>query len=229
MARFSIFVTGTDTEVGKTALSVAMLQWARQRGWQTLALKPIAAGCEQRDGRWYNDDAEQLRAAATVQLPYEQVNPVALPDAIAPHIAARHHGVALAAKDLAAHCAPLLQRDVDLALVEGAGGWLVPLNDTETFADIAVQLNLPVVMVVAIRLGCLNHALLTAAAIERAGLPLAGWIANCLAGADDVVMANVVTLQKRLSAPCLGVVPHCETQSQLAAAGRYLQLDDLFW
>lgn len=227
MAKRAFFVTGTDTEVGKTTVSLALLHEAARRGLSTLALKPVAAGCEHVDGHWQNDDALQLQTAATEKLVYKQVNPIALPQAIAPHLAAKMNGIEIRAGDVAQHCQAQLSRSVDFALVEGAGGWLVPLNETENFADVASMLNVPVLLVVAIRLGCLNHALLSADAIARRGLTVAGWIANLVDENDPVAMANVETLRGRLASPCLGVLPRLTSPFAIETLASYLQMDTL--
>ena len=202
------FVTGTDTGVGKTRITAALLRAAAASKLRALALKPVAAGCELVDGEWHNDDARLLRAEATVLLPYAQVNPVALKLAMAPHLAAAVEGRALAAGPLVDHCREVAATPHDLALVEGAGGWLVPLNDRETLADVARELGWPVILVVGMRLGCLNHALLTAAEIANEGLTLAGWVANSAWPPMAFHDEKLATLTDRLEAPLLGVVPY---------------------
>jgi len=208
MARYCFFVTGTDTGVGKTAVSAALLTAAKKQGLRTLAIKPVASGCEETAEGLRNSDALILQQAMTESLPYEQVNPVALQPAIAPHVAAARAGHRLSAQRLAGFCRGLQLRPADLLLIEGAGGWWVPLNERETFAVVPRILGAPVILVVALRLGCINHALLTAAAIRGDGLPLAGWVAN---RPDPVAMANegetLAYLQAHLPAPCLGVLP----------------------
>ena len=169
------FVTGTDTDVGKTAICCALLSAANDRGLSTAAIKPVAAGC---DENGHNSDALQLQAAMSAQLDYAQVNPVALELAIAPHIAAEREGRNLQASRLAGLCRGVMMGSAEFILIEGAGGWRVPINSRETLADVAVALQVPVIMVVGMRLGCVNHALLTAEAIRRDGLHLAGWVAN---------------------------------------------------
>ncbi len=201
------FVAGTDTGVGKTAVAAALLRAARRRDLSTLALKPVAAGCEWQGGRLVNEDALALMAEATVSLEYHDVNPVALEPAIAPHLAAARVGVELSLETLVAHCGSQLSADADFALVEGAGGWLVPLNETQTLADLCQALAVPVVLVVGMRLGCLNHALLTAADLTRRGIRLAGWVANDIDPQMAERAANLATLKGRLAAPCLGHVP----------------------
>lgn len=216
------FVTGTDTDVGKTFITCALLAKARQKQWLSGALKPVAAGCESVDGTLRNSDALQLQAGATLSLPYQTVNPIALQEPIAPHIAAQHDGKTLQVARLEGFVKGAMMTPADLWLVEGAGGWLVPLNPRETLADLAVALGMPVILVVAIRLGCINHALLTAAAIRQAGLPLAGWVANCIDEKTPALDENIATLSTLLPAPCLGQVPKCESPEQ---AAQYLNID----
>ena len=208
MRRPPFFVTGTDTAVGKTFISSALLRLARNRGLRCIGMKPIAAGCRLEAGTLRNDDALALISASATTLSYETINPVPLEPPIAPHIAAAQAGRTLSAADLTAQCRAVAAQDVDFLLIEGAGGWLVPINDTETLADVCIEMRAPVILVVGMQLGCLNHALLTAAAIEGAGLELAGWIANSVREAMPCLDENVATLRTRLRAPCLGVVPH---------------------
>ncbi len=202
----TVFVTGTDTGVGKTLISAAMLHGLARHHGRVVGMKPVAAGLVQVDGQWVSEDALALRAASTVRVPPELDNPVALPDPLSPHLAAQRAGRHVTVAELL-QAQRRLQAHADLVLVEGAGGWRVPLNDSETLADLARALAAPVVLVVGLRLGCLNHALLTAAAIRADGLRLAGWVANAI----DPDMAcrdeNIATLQARLGAPLLGVVP----------------------
>ena len=200
----TFFVTGTDTEVGKTAVSCALLHAARLAGLSTAAVKPVAAGC---DTNGYNEDALALQAAMTLTLPYAQINPVALRPAIAPHIAAAQAGRSLSADRLAGLCRGVMHAGADLVLVEGAGGWRVPLGLRETLADVAINLGVDVILVVAMRLGCINHALLTAQAIRADGLRLAGWVANQPGAAMACHAENLDTLQQLLPAPLLGEVP----------------------
>jgi len=202
------FVTGTDTDAGKTFVTVLLLEALKQKGLRTLALKPVAAGCEMEAGEWRNDDANRLLQAMTQPLPYQQVNPIALQAAIAPHLAAALEGRRLSVDRLAGLIRGALMTPAEVTLIEGAGGWLVPLNERETLANLVKELNLPVILVVGVRLGCLNHALLTAQAVAAAGLPLAGWVANCIDPAAAMVEENIQTLRSMLPAPCLGVIPH---------------------
>ncbi|MDR7304882.1 dethiobiotin synthase [Rhodoferax saidenbachensis] len=201
-----IFVTGTDTGVGKTLISAALLHAYRQHYARVVGMKPVAAGLELRDGQWVSDDVQALSAASSITAPARLTNPVALHHAMSPHLAARledrHVTVAellAAQRELATLC--------DAMVVEGSGGWRVPVNDTETLADFAIALQAPVVLVVGMRLGCLNHALLTAEAIRRDGLTLAGWVANTVSPDMPVLAENIDTLRQTLDAPLLGVVP----------------------
>lgn len=200
----TFFVSGTDTEVGKTAISCALLAAAGDAGLRTAAIKPVAAGC---DESGHNEDALQLMHWMTEPLDYEQVNPVALKQAIAPHIAAQHEGRTLRANRLAGLCRGVMSCGADLVLIEGAGGWRVPIGARETLADLAGQLQVGVILVVGMRLGCINHALLTAEAIARDGLQLAGWIANQPGEVMPCYAENLDTLGRFLPAPLLGEVP----------------------
>lgn len=201
-----LFVTGTDTGVGKTLVSAALLHALRRRYSRVVGMKPMAAGLELRDGQWVSDDVLALAAASSMAAPARLANPVALRHAMSPHLAARlensHTTVAdllVAQRELATLC--------DAMVVEGSGGWRVPMNDTETLADFAIALQAPVVMVVGLRLGCLNHALLTAEAVRRDGLTLAGWVANTLTPDMPALADNIDTLRHKLDTPLLGVVP----------------------
>ncbi|MEQ9462308.1 MAG: dethiobiotin synthase [Haliea sp.] len=220
----TFFVTGTDTEVGKTAVSCALLHAARARGLTTAAVKPVAAGC---DADGHNEDALALQAAMTLELPYAQVNPVALQPAIAPHIAAAQAGRSLSADRLAGLCRGVMHSGADLVLVEGAGGWRVPLGPRETLADVAVGLGVDVILVVAMRLGCINHALLTAEAIRADGLRLAGWVANQPGAAMACHAENLDTLQRLLPAPLLGELPFI-APFDAQTASQYIDLPKLF-
>ncbi len=218
------FVTGTDTDVGKTAVGCALLAAAAATGLRTAAIKPVAAGC---DEQGHNEDAVQLMAAMTEQLAYEQVNPVALKAAIAPHIAARQEGRSLQVSRLAGLCRGVMLSGADFVLIEGAGGWRVPLGPRETLADLAVQLQVGVIMVVGMRLGCINHALLTAEAITGDGLRLAGWVANQPVGETmPCYRENLDTLRQLLPAPLLGEVPFLPIFCPEEAAG-YLSVAPL--
>lgn len=203
------FVTGTDTEVGKTQVACALLQAAAQASLKTVGLKPIAAGAEEQGGVWVNEDALALQEAASVKLPYASVNPVLLKEPMAPHIAAEREQKRVTVSQLAGFCrGTLMTAGADFALIEGAGGWRVPVNPRETLADLAKELNHPVILVVGMKLGCLNHALLTAEAIQRDGLSIAGWVANRIDPDMTVFDENLATLERMMPAPLIGVLPH---------------------
>jgi dethiobiotin synthetase len=222
MAFDGCFVTGTDTGVGKTLVSAALLHTLARHHARVVGMKPVAAGLVQQSGAWVAEDALALRAASTVAVPPALDNPVALPEPLSPHLAAARAGRRVGVAELvAAHRE--LRRLADVVLVEGSGGWRVPLNDNETLADLAVALALPVVLVVGLRLGCLNHALLTAQAIRADGLQLAGWVANTVDPAMACRDENIETLRLRLGAPLLGVVPW---QAEPDARGVQLDLPE---
>ena len=197
MARRTYFVTGTDTEVGKSVVSAAILQKAADLSLRTVAMKPVASGCEQTPDGLKNE-----------VLPYEQVNPIALEPAIAPHVAAVQAGRTLSAQRLVGLARGLMMKPADLMLIEGAGGWRVPLNERETYARVPSELGLGVIVVVPLRLGCINHALLTVEAIRHDGLTVAGWVAN---RPEEAVMSceeeTLEFLKGHMGAPCLGVLP----------------------
>lgn len=203
----SVFVTGTDTGVGKTLIAAALLRAGRMQGVTMAGFKPVAAGCEQGQ----NADALLLQAESSHPAPYVQTNPYAFTPAIAPHLAAAQVGCEMRVPPICAAFAQHQQRAAAV-VVEGAGGWLVPINATQTLADVAVALQLPVILVVGLRLGCLNHALLTAAAVRAAGLPLLGWVANHLSADWPWAADNVAALQARLAAPLLAEVPFLPMQ-----------------
>lgn len=197
------FITGTDTGVGKTYVSLGLMDALKSAGHVVVGMKPVASGCEQGTDGPVNEDALQLQTHASFAVPYGQVNPYAFLPAVAPHLAARAEGVTICC-DTIVEVLEQLTETADRVIVEGVGGWMVPINETETMADVAARLNLPVVMVVAIRLGCLNHALLTAAAIQASGCRFAGWVANHIEPDCEMREENVEALRQRLAAPCLG-------------------------
>ncbi|WP_105102841.1 dethiobiotin synthase [Microbulbifer pacificus] len=223
----TFFVTGTNTEVGKTYATAALLAAAAARGLTTAAIKPVASGCEQTAEGLRNGDALTLMEAMTQDLDYQQVNPVALEPAIAPHIAAMEAGKRLDASRLVGVCRGVISGKPDLVLVEGAGGWRVPLTPGTFLSDLPKEMELPVILVVGMELGCINHALLTAEAIRRDGLSLAGWIANFVRGPESQMSradANLMTLKTLLPAPCLGVLPFDESGDYRQGAA-HLNLD----
>lgn len=210
------FVTATDTDAGKTLVTSAFLHLATQQGLDTMALKPLAAGCLKTEEGLRNADALQLQSYASVKLSYDQINPVAFEAPIAPHIAAGMRQ--LSADRLAAYCRGSMLQSSDLVLIEGAGGWRVPLNPRETLSSLVKLLEVPVILVVGLKLGCLNHALLTAEAIARDGVPLAGWVACQTDPQMLCVEQNIATLKQRFSAPLLGTIPWLDKATPEQAA-----------
>ena len=215
----AFFITGTDTEIGKTTIAAGLLYAARMAGMSTAAAKPVASGCERRPEGLRNGDALALLGECSLPLAYEEVNPFAFEPAIAPHLAAREVGVALNVDTLTGPVRHVLARGADFTLVEGAGGWRVPLAGEESLSDLAIRLDLPVILVVGVRLGCINHAVLSAEAILRDGLPLAGWVANIVDPRTSRLEENLATLAERLPAPCIGRVPHLAAPTPFAVAG----------
>ena len=213
------FLTGTDTEIGKTHIACALLERARQLGLRATGLKPVAAGIEA-DGE--NDDVRRIRRASNVALPDPIRNPYCFAPPIAPHLAAAQAGIEIDFARIAASLSNARQQ-ADFVVVEGAGGFCIPLGPDQTSADLAVALQLPVILVVGLRLGCLNHALLTAEAISRRGLALAGWVGNHLATPMAHAAENMATLRALLPAPCLGEVTWRD-DGDVGASAHELQL-----
>lgn len=230
-APLSLFVTGTDTEIGKTFVSAALLRGFARKGLRAAGMKPVAAGAFLRDGVWHNEDADALDAAAGVLLPPEIRTPYLLKEPAAPHIAAALEHVALDVANIVACYDNVRARsDIDVVVVEGVGGFRVPLTATQDTADLAVALALPVVLVVGMRLGCISHALLTADAIAARGLPIAGWVANRIDPAMTFADENIAALRERLAAehgaPLVGVVPHLrDAQASADAAADHLDIE----
>lgn len=222
----AFFIAGTDTEIGKTTVACGLLHAARRAGLSTAAAKPVASDCRLGAEGLRNGDALALLGECSLALDYAEVNPFAFAPAIAPHLAAREVGIELSVAALLAPVRKVLARGADFTLVEGAGGWRVPLAGRESLSDLAVALGLPVILVVGVRLGCINHAVLTAEAIARDGLELAGWVANVVDPATSRLDENLATLAERLPAPCLGRIPRLPEASPAAVAA-HLELGAL--
>ncbi|MDO8271339.1 MAG: dethiobiotin synthase [Gammaproteobacteria bacterium] len=211
----TVFIAGTDTGVGKTLVSAGILQAANAASLTTIGLKPVAAGCDETEQGLRNDDALLLQKFSSLALPYEQVNPVALKLAVAPHIAAEQEGRRIDIARVEGMCRGVMMRRAGLTVIEGAGGWRVPINSRQFLSGLAKVLEIPTILVVGIRLGCINHALLTAQAIHLDGVRLAGWIANVVDPDMAFVDANIEAIESRLHAPCLARIPYLT-----ASAGR---------
>lgn len=210
------FITGTDTEIGKTQVTCALLAQAAHQGLRAAALKPVAAGV---DGSGHNEDVLRLMRSANVSLPRETVNPWLLKDPLSPHIAARRAGMEITTAPII-ECFHAACAQTDLLLVEGVGGLYAPLSDTLGQPDLIREIDIPVILVVGLRLGCLNHALLTMAALQQEGCRLAGWVGNRIDPDYQAAAENIDTLRQRINAPCLGILPFdpAATPTELASA-----------
>ncbi len=209
------FITGTDTGVGKTFVSCALLRTFARKGLRAVGMKPVAAGCRLEQGALLSEDVEQLLTAGNVAATPQEISPYAFEPPLAPHIAARMAGKSIGLEPILQSYAALRQR-ADAVVVEGVGGFRVPLNDNLDTADLAKALQLPVILVVGMRLGCLNHALLTRDAIAQAGLTISGWVANEIEPDMPAFAENVEALAQRLPAPLLSVVRYGGTMDSEA-------------
>ncbi len=223
----SYFVAGTDTDSGKTFVASALLHLASIQGKTSLGVKPIASGSSwNENSELQNSDALSLMAASNIKLAYNCVNPLTFEPAIAPHIAAAQQGIELSVSELAQLLPFEELNKADFALIEGAGGWRLPLNDSEFLSDFVKQHRLPVILVVGVKLGCLNHALLTQEAILADGLNIAGWVANQAVAEVSCLQENLAYLHRHMKAPCLGTIPFL-TKPDIAHAAEYLDLSSL--
>lgn len=221
----SWFITGTDTEVGKTVASTALLQAAKAAGFRSVGYKPVASGSEMTAEGVRNGDALALQRNSVLALPYERINPLAFIEPTSPHIVSAEEGRPITFARLSAGLKALTS-EADWVLTEGAGGWFTPLSDETTFADWVQQEQLPVVLVVGIKLGCINHAMLTAQAIQASGLRLAGWIANDIQPPGKRHREYMATLIQRLPAPLLGEIPYLTDSAEFDRLGQYLRLPE---
>ncbi len=201
------FIAGTDTSIGKTYVAAGLLRLFKQAGFSTVGIKPVASGSIIKSKQGVgNKDALELQKAASIKLPYKIINPFLFQEPIAPHIAAQRENVPLSVNKIMAACRPGLNSAADVTLIEGCGGWQVPLNNRETMADFVRALKIPVILVVGMRLGCINHTLLTLQSMQTLGIELSGWIANCFLPRVRVRQENIETLSNWLPAPLLGVI-----------------------
>lgn len=201
------FVSGTDTGVGKTMAAVTLIRYLAERNLKVVGMKPVAAGCESHNGVWVNEDALKLQQASNINTDYRLINPFAYPDAVSPHIAGKKQPLNL---DTVKQAFEELGNSADCVIVEGAGGWLSPLSENLNNADLARALNLPVCLVVGLRLGCLNHACLSAQAIAQSGLSCAGWLAVSIDPKMQVMEENIDYLKSKFDFPLWGVLPYRE-------------------
>lgn len=215
--RHDFFITGTDTGAGKTVVATALLRAFAHAGERVIGMKPVASGMREGSFLHANEDVEALVAASNVEAPIELVNPYCFTPAIAPHLAARQAGVDMSIGHIRA-CHEALARLAGCVIVEGAGGLRVPLNANADWRDVVEALQVPVILVVGMRLGCLNHALLTADALYGRGLAFAGWVANRIEADMPLFDENVATLRARLGAPLVGIMPHLPDMNRARAA-----------
>ena len=205
-----LFITGTDTGVGKTWISAGIMKLLKNQGQSVIGMKPIASGCKLTNAGLRNEDALILQQQSSVEIDYEQINPYAFAPAIAPHIAAEQADVTIDIQRITKNY-HALSTQADRVIVEGVGGWQVPLSGNNTVADLACALDLPIILVVGMRLGCINHALLTVQSIQQSGLKLAGWIANHIDPDMEEQGQNLLSIQQRIEAPLFGSIPFQNT------------------
>ena len=221
------FVTGTDTDSGKTFVSCSILCAAQGQGYSTAAIKPVAAGVSNSSQGLQNEDVIALAEHCSLPLTLSDINPVCFKDPIAPHIAAGREGITLNAGNIAEQCQKIISMQADLTLIEGAGGWKVPLSEQETMADIAKTLGIPVILIVGMRLGCLNHALLTAQSILADGVSLVGWIANQIDPEMSVYQENLSTLVNIMPAPMLAEIPQLDDEDGVSQASQFIDVEKI--
>ncbi|MES2217125.1 MAG: dethiobiotin synthase [Pseudomonadota bacterium] len=216
-----LFITGTDTGIGKTYISIGLLNAFQQLGYSTIGFKPIAAGAVKKNNILCNQDAIDLNTASSIKLDYHHTNPIVFEPFISPNIAATQAGVKLSLNELISKSQHTINYPCDILLTEGAGGWLQPLNESEALMDFVSYHQMKIILVVGIRLGCINHALLTYQSIKQTHLPIVGWLANCFE-INELEPAGVInTLQQWLEVPYLGMVPHQKKPEE------YLQMNQL--
>ncbi len=216
------FITGTDTECGKTEITLGLMQLLQRSGASVLGMKPVASGAMPSKEGLRNDDAERILQQASTAVAYDLVNPFAFEPPIAPHLAALQAGVDISFGRIM-ECHRELSAQADVVVVEGVGGWRVPLGSDGAVSDLALTMNLPVILVVGMKLGCINHALLSAESISDSGIKMAGWVANMVHLEMLEQEANIATLKQEIGVPCLGIVPHMSQPTAQAVADR-LQL-----
>ena len=211
------FITGTDTGCGKTELTLSLMQLLQTGGRSVLGMKPVASGAQPSVDGLRNEDAQRIQQQCSIPVPYALINPFGFAPPIAPHLAAEQAGVEIDFSQIV-DSYKQLSAIADMVVVEGVGGWRVPLGSPGDLSDLARDIALPVLLVVAVRLGCINHALLTVESIHAKGLILAGWIANIMEPEMLELHANLATLRQAIDAPCIGVVPHMQQVSTAAIA-----------
>jgi len=212
-----LFITGTDTNCGKTEITLGLMQLLQNQGQMVLGMKPIASGGISTAEGLRNEDALKIQAQGSIQVPYSELNPYIFEPPIAPHLAAIQAGETIDLNVISTHFMSL-QVQADHVIVEGIGGWRVPFNNQQSAADFTCMLKMPVILVVGLKLGCINHALLSAESIQASGAQLAGWVANEIEPNMSAINENIATLKATIAAPCLGTVPYMSTPSTTAIA-----------
>ena len=223
----TIFITGTDTEIGKTFVSLSLINAFNREGISTFGIKLIASGCKIGiDGSLLNEDALQLQKSSSIYRPYNIVNPISFKEPIAPNIAANNTKIELSPNYIKQKLLDSIQQDADLNIIEGIGGWAIPINNKTILAEIICELQIPIITVVGIKLGCLNHAILTTQMINNMQSPFIGWIANCLNTETAEISQNIQTLKSHIDAPCLDIIPysknHTVTQINISTIKNFL-------
>ena len=213
------FITGSDTECGKTETTLGLMRLLQSQGATVVGMKPVASGAVETPQGLRNDDALRIQQAGSQQLPYATINPYLYRPAIAPHLAAQQQGEEISFQQIVSSYQELAAQ-ADVVLVEGVGGWRVPLGPDGGVAELAATLGLPVILVVGLRLGCINHALLSTEAISAGGLQLAGWVANRIDPDMAEIEGNIATLEQHIEAPCIGKIPYLEKVNDAAIASR---------
>jgi dethiobiotin synthetase len=221
----SFFITGTDTEVGKTHVTCLLLKFLTQHQRSAIGFKPIAAGAEEAFGQLVNEDALNIMESSNVHAKYKQINPICFEPPIAPHIAAQRVNKVITQIELNHHYKEILSVGAEFTLVEGAGGWSLPINDTEYLSDWVKAREIPVILVVGMKLGCLNHTLLTIQALKAQGVKCAGWVANEIDPNMSEFDANLESLKQRIDVPLLAISPFSKGKAKLKI---YKALTDLF-
>ena len=221
-----IFITGTDTDVGKTFFTTALITALQNKQQSVVAFKPVAAGCDWVDGELKNEDALKIIEAMSENISYSEINPISLSKPVAPHISAFEDGISLSVKKIQEAC-DLSRYSQSYILIEGAGGWLVPLNEEETFADYVSVESLDVILVVGMKLGCINHALLSQQSILSQGLRLVGWVANHIDPKMQQQQQNIAALTQFLNCPLIAQIPHLKGDNLAVRASSYVRIDAL--
>ena len=220
--RYKFFVTGTDTNVGKTFITIGLLNKFKALGFSSIAMKPVASGGFYQQGKIYNDDALKLQQSSSTALDYDIINPFCFLPAISPNIAANYCDTLLSVANISTRISDFMSNQADICIIEGIGGWYTPLNDKETMADLVKKCDLPVILVLGLKLGCLNHAILTYRAMLNEEVTIKGWVVNCIDPFMEAQLENIKTIQKYIKSPCLGVIKYNQNPAEIINVGPLL-------